>query len=83
VCSIRFKERRQIYKLYKSLLAFVVPQGTTLLEVCRETLLGLGENLIGHPVRVVDARWVGRPAYLTALRARAYSAAQLSAKETG
>lgn len=39
---------------------------------------------MGHPVGVVvDARWVGRPAYLAALRARAYSAAQLSAKETG
>ncbi|EGI66068.1 hypothetical protein G5I_05460 [Acromyrmex echinatior] len=36
-----------------------------------------------HPVRVVDARWVRRSAYLTALQARAYYAAQLSTKETG
>lgn len=65
-------------------LASVFPQGMTLLEIYREIGSWGGENLMGHPVRVVDARcWVGRPAYLTALRARAYSAAQLSAKETG
>ncbi|KYQ53431.1 hypothetical protein ALC60_07441 [Trachymyrmex zeteki] len=46
--------------------------------------LGVSVSLLyRHPVRVVDARWVRRPAYLTALRARAYHAAQLSAKETG
>ncbi|TGZ49052.1 hypothetical protein DBV15_05975 [Temnothorax longispinosus] len=55
--------------------------GTTLLGVCRQirswgSVKILWDTLYGWSMHVGSA-------YLTALRARAYSAAQLSAKETG
>lgn len=69
---MHFKERRRIYKLYRSLLAFVFPQGMTLRDVRRETrsrgsVKTLWDTLYGWSMHVGSAQ-AGLPDRVTSAR---------------